>query len=211
MRCLIPALAATLLAAPALVFTAVPARADSMPNLIPAHDVSGSYIATAKDGPRTITVEYSKSANVLRVTAQAGAGYLLYDFATKDAKMVLPQMQRYMDQPSVADRAQALQGGTKGDDVSITKGATETIAGHACTDYNATDKTKGTSSTLCVTDDSVLLKLTSSDGGSIVAQSVSYTPVPAADVTVPPGFTPFIMPQMPAGMGNMPMPSASSQ
>ncbi len=211
MRCLIPALAATLLAAPALVFTAVPASADSMPNLIPVHDVSGSYIATGKDGPRTIAVEYSKSANVLRVTVAAGQGYLLYDFGAKDAKMVLPQMQRYMDQPSVASRAQMLQGGTKGDDVSIAKGGVETIAGHECTDYNATDKTKGTGSTLCVTDDSVLLKLTSSDGDSIVAQSISYTTVPTADVAVPPGYSQFVMPQMPPGMGNMPMPGAPSQ
>jgi hypothetical protein len=175
-----------------------------MPSLIPAHDVSGSYLVSGQDGPKTITVEYSKSANVLRLTPQDGAGYLLYDFAAKDAKMVLPQMQRYMDQPAVASRAQALQSGGNGDDVSIAKGAAETIAGHACTDYTATDKTKGTSSTLCVTDDSVLLKLTSGDGSSVMAQSVSYKSVPAADVTVPPGFTQFIMPQMPAGMAMPP-------
>jgi hypothetical protein len=200
MRILSATLVATFLATPALIFTAAPVMAESMPNLIPAHDLSGSYTATGKEGPRTITVEYSKSANVLRITTQDGQGYLLYDFAAKDAKMVLPQMQRYMDQPSVASRAEALQGGTKGDDVSITTGATEAIAGHTCTDYNATDKTKGTSSTLCVTDDSVLLKLTSSDGDSVVAQSISYTPVPEADVTVPPGYQPFVMPQMPPGM-----------
>jgi len=196
MRCLIPALAATLLA--------TPVWADSMPSLIPAHDVSGLYLVTGKDGQKTITVEYSKSAGVLRLTPPGGAGYLLYDFAAHDAKMVLPQMQRYMDQPAVAARAQALQGHGNGDDVSIATGATETIAGHDCTDYTATDKTKGTSSTLCVTDDSVLLKLTSDDGSTVVAQSVSYKSVPAADVTVPPAFTQFLMPQMPAGMAMPP-------
>lgn len=202
MRCLIPTLAAALLA--------TPVWADSMPSLVPTHDVSGTYLATGQDGPKTITVEYSKSANVLRLTPPGGAGYLLYDFAAHDAKMVLPQMQRYMEQPAIAAQANALQGPSNGGDVNITKGTTETIAGHECTDYNATDKSKGTRSTLCVTGDSVLLKLTSSDGGSIVAQSVSYTQVPVADVTIPPGFTQFTMPQMPPSMGNMPMPAAPS-
>lgn len=203
MRCLIPALAASLLAAPAC--------ADQLPNLVPAHDLTGSYLVTGKDGPKTVTVEYSKAANVLRLTPQDGAGYLLYDFAAKDAKMVLPQMQRYMEQPSVASRIASMQAPTNGNNVSIAKAGTETIAGHDCTDYTATNKTKGTSATLCVTDDSVLLKLTSTDGNSIVAQSVSYSAVPAADVTVPPGYMKFEMPQMPAGtsgMGNMPMPGA---
>ncbi len=203
MRCLIPALAATLLAAPALILAAVPADADPMPNLIPAHDVSGTYLVNGKTGPKTITIEYSKAAGVLRLTPQDGAGYLLYDFAAHDAKMVMPQMQRYMEQPSVADQARQLQTAANGGNVSIAKGATETIAGKDCTDYTATNKAKGTSSTLCVTDDGVLLKLTSGDG-SAVAQSVSYDAVPESDVQVPAGYIQFAMPQMPAGMGAMP-------
>lgn len=192
MRRLIPALAATLLAAPAL--------ADQMPNLIPAHDVTGTYLVTAQGGPKNVTVEYSKSANVLRLNPQGGQGYLLYDFGAHDAKMVMPDMQKYMDQPALANRAQALQG-ANGDNTSIAKGGTETIAGHECTDYTATDKTKGTSSTLCVTDDGVLLKLASPDS-SVVAQKVSYDSVPEADVTLPAGYTALTMPQIP-GMGSM--------
>lgn len=197
MRCLMPALAVTLLAA-------APAFANSMPNLIPAHDVSGTYLVTGNEGTQTITVEYSKSANVLRLNPQSNAGYILYNFTAKDAKMVMPQMQRYMDRPEMARRAAALQGKANGDDVTVEKGGVETIAGHDCTDYTATDKTRGTSSTLCVTDDGILLKLTSDKGGSVVAQTVSYAPVPAADVQVPPGYSEFVMPQMPAGMGNIP-------
>jgi hypothetical protein len=195
MRRFMPVLAATLLAGPAF--------ANEMPNLIPAHDVSGTYLINGKDGAKTVTVEYSKSANVLRINPQSDAGYILYDFGAKDAKMVMPQMQRYMDRPEMADRAEALEGKASGDDVSVVKGGTETIAGHDCTDYTVTNKTKGTSSTLCVTSDGVLLKLSSSEGGSIVAQSLSYNAVPASDVQVPPGYSQFVMPQMPAGMGNM--------
>jgi hypothetical protein len=191
MRTFTAILATALLAAPAL--------ADPMPNLIPEHDVSGTSRVTGNVGPKTITVEYSKAVGVLRLTPPGGAGYLLYDFAAKDAKMVMPQMQRYMDQPSVADQAKQLQNAGNGNNVSIAKGATETIAGKDCTDYTATSKTKGTSSTLCVTDDGVLLKLASTDG-SAVAQSISYNTVPEADVQVPAGYEQFVMPQMPPGM-----------
>ena len=204
MRCLILGLAATLLAAPVL--------ADRFPNMVPTHDVSGTYLITGKSSPQTLTVEYSKSANILRVNPPAQGGYILYDFATKDAKMVLPQMQRYMDESQVANAvaSQAQGGGGNGDAVSITTSGTETIAGHECTDYLATDSTKGTSSTICITADGVILSMLSSDGNKIVAQTISYDAVPAADVQVPPSFTLFAMPQLPAGMGgmgNMPMPN----
>jgi hypothetical protein len=206
MRFVISALAATLLALPAV--------ADQMLSLIPAHDVSGTYLFTTNNGPKTMTVEYSKAVNVLRLNPQGGTGYILYDFTAKDAKMVMPQMQRYMDEPQIAGRAASIQGSGNGDDVSVAKGGSETIAGHDCTDYTATDHTKGTSSTLCVTDDGVLLKMSSSEGDSAVAQSVSYAAVPEADVQVPPGYSAFAMPQMPAGMGpgamgGLPIPGAA--
>ncbi len=194
------AILAALLAAPALAATA-----DPMPNLIPAHDISGTYLVSGKAGPKTITIEYSKTAGVLRLTPPGGAGYLLYDFTAKDAKMVMPQMQRYMDQPSVADQAKQLQTAGNSNDVSVAKTGTETIAGKTCTDYTATSKTKGTSSTLCVTDDGVLLKIIS-DNGSAVAQSISYNPVPESDVQVPANYEQFVMPQMPSGMA---MPSGA--
>lgn len=193
MRRFIPALAASLLAAPA------PAFAAALPNLAPAHDVSGTYVMTRPDGTKTFTIEYSKSADTLRIDPQDGHGYILYDFETKDAKLVIPQMQRYMDNPQIADRVTALQDKIDNGDAAIVKGGTETIAGHECTDYNATDKAKDKSASMCVTDDGVLLKITSEDG-SIVAQSVSYNDVPAAEVTVPSDYTQFTMPQLPDGM-----------
>jgi hypothetical protein len=212
MRCLMPALAVTLMAAPAL--------ADSMPNIIPAHDVSGTYLIINKPGPQTLTVEYSKSANILRVNTPQGGGYILYDFGSKDAKMVMPQMQRYIDETQMASQFAPTPhtGGTDGGNVSITTGGTETIAGHDCTDYTATDATKGTTSTMCVTDDGVILSLLSSNGDKIVAQTISYGTVPDADVQLPPGYTKFAMPQMPAmsgmapgSMGGMQMPGGQNQ
>ena len=185
----------------ATAFLAGPALADQMPNMVPSHDVTGTYVMTGQNAPQTISVEYSKSADVLRLNMSQGQGYILYDFAAKDAKMVMPQMQRYMDQPRMADRVAAAQsGGGQGDDVSITRQGTESIAGYQCTDYKAADNTKGTWSVMCVTQDGVLLKMQSSDGTQAVAQSMSYEAVPEADVQVPAGYTEFVMPQLPAGM-----------
>lgn len=192
---LIPA--AALLAGSAF---ASPALASAMPNLIPTHDISGTYLVTGQQGPKLMKVAYSKSANTLRIDPPGGQAYILYDFSTKDGKMVLPQMQRYMDRPEMANRADAIEGKADGDDVTITKAGTETIAGHECTDYTAANKTKNTSATLCVTDDGVLLKLASANG-SAVAQTISYGTVPPASVQVPAGYTPFVMPQLPPGMG----------
>ena len=199
MRSFRTALAVTFLAVPVLTG---PAFADSMPSLIPAHDVSGTYLVSGQNGAKTVTVEYSKSANVLRINMQNSGSYILYDFTAKDGKMVMPQMQRYMDSPEMASRAAAIQNKANSGDVSVVKGGTETIAGHQCTDYTATDKTKGTSSTLCVTDDGVLLKIAAGNGGG-VAQTISYATVPETDVQVPAGYTQFVMPQLPPGMSGM--------
>jgi len=196
-------LAGTILAGPAL--------AQEMPSMAPDRDVSGTYLITKTGGQpsqQSMAMEYSKSSGTLRVNMpqnQGMAGYILYDFGTKDAKMVMPQMQKYMDYSTMAagftSMAHAHQGGASGDDVSITRGGSETIAGHECHDIIATDHTKNKTATLCLTDDHVLLSMTSSDGFSLVAQSISYGAVPDSDVQVPPGFTEFVMPQMPAGMG----------
>jgi len=196
-----------LLATVPLLLAAAPALAQTAPNIQPSRDVSGTYLITTAHGPQTVTVEYSKAANVVRVTPQdqgAGQSYILYDFGSREATMVMPQMQRYMVQPDLGARAAAVQGGG-GDDVTTAQDGTKTVAGYECNIYKVTDTTRGTSSTLCTTDDGVILEMTSSDGTTAEAQSISYGDVPAADVQLPPGYTAFAMPQMPGGMSGMGM------
>jgi hypothetical protein len=193
MRILAAALAATLLG--------LPAMADKMPNIIPTHDVTGTYLFTGRSGTRTVTVTvaYSKAAGVLRITPPDGQSYILYDFAAHDAKVVMPQMQRYMDESQMATAVtEAAHPGAGGDKVSITQTGSETIAGHACRDFKATDTTKGRWSILCITADGVILSINSSAGTKAVARRISYDTVPAADVQLPPGYTAF---QMPPGSG----------
>lgn len=177
------------------------ALADPMPKMIPDHDLSGTYLLTTpQQGARSFSVEYSKSADAVRFSPPGADSYILYDFAAKDAKAVMPPMRSYFDQPAMAAQVQALQG-ANGGNVSVAKDGSQSIAGHECTNYKITDNTKGTWSTLCTTDDGVILEMTASDGMHAVAQSVSYDTVPAADVQVPPGYTLMAIPQIPGVMG----------
>jgi hypothetical protein len=199
MRLLVPALAATL--------TALPALAAQPPSIVPTRDFSGTYQVTSPSNPtpQIFSVEYSAALQSVRFDNPDKQGYVIYDAATKDAKLVMPQMQRYMDQPMVTGRMQEMQngGGTDGDNISVSADGTRVVAGQSCANTKITDNTKGTWSEICTTSDNVLLAVDSSDGSHVVAQNISYTPVPAADLTVPAGYTQFVIPQMPAGMQGM--------
>ena len=177
------------------------ALADPMPKMVPEHDLSGTYLLTTpKEGTRSFSVEYSKSADIVRFNLPGASSYILYDLAAKDAKTVIPRMKSYFDQPSVAARAQALQaGGGTGEGATVV--GSKSIAGHECTNYKVTNPSKGTWSTFCTTADGVILEIANSDSTHAIAQTVSYDTVPAADVQVPPDYTQVMIPQMPEGMG----------
>lgn len=193
------------------------ANADPLPNMVPSHDVTGTYLVDSANGQQTMNVEYSAELQVIRVTPPSGQGYILYDFGAHDAKMVMPQMQKYMDQPSLAAKVQAMQSGgggasepgTSSAPPQVTTLGTKTIAGYSCMITQITDRSTGHWSKLCVTSDGVTLEVTASDGDHMVAQNVSYATVPVAEVQVPAGYTEFVMPAMPGGMsmpGGMAMP-----
>jgi hypothetical protein len=179
----------------AAAILAAPAMAASLPNMQPAHDVSGSYLITTEKGPRSITIEYGRSANILRVNLPGPRGaYILYDFTAKDAKMVMPQMQRYMDASRMAAGVAARTRVSSAESANITQTGTETIAGHTCQDYQIANPAKATITTICVTDDGVILSLLAPNGDKILAQSVSYSPVNPTDLQLPPGYTQFQRP-----------------
>jgi hypothetical protein len=203
-----------------LCLTAGGALADPLPDLTPARDFSGNYQMTSSNGAKNFAVEYNAAARTVRVTPPDGPGYFLYDFNARDAKMVMPQLQKYMDQPALSARAQALEpqdtGGSAAGSpskVEVTSTGALTIAGYQCQNTKITDTSNGHWSQLCVTSDGVLLQVLSSDGNQITAQSISYAAVPLADVTVPGGYTPLVIPSMPPGMslpGGMQLPGGMS-
>ncbi len=94
------------------------ALAQPFPNIVPAHELTGTYQMTSPNGPpQTFTVEYSAAAHTLRMTmpgGQGAMGYILYDFGTHDAKLVMPQMQKYMDMAQLSVMAKTLDPGLSG-------------------------------------------------------------------------------------------------
>jgi hypothetical protein len=191
------------------------ALAQPFPNIVPAHDLTGTYQMTSpNNAPQNVTVEYSAAARSLRMTMPGGEGamgYVLFDFGTHDAKMVMPQMQKYMDMAQLSAMAKSIDPGmsspapTPGapppDHYTVTKAGTEEIAGYECTVTEIADTTQNKWSKLCVTEDHVILGVDTSDGEHLAAQSISYAPVPEGDVEVPDGYTEMVMPGMPGGMG----------
>ena len=210
-----------LLSGLALSLAASGALAGPFPNLTPARDFSGNYQMTSNDGAKDFAVEYSAAARAARITPPQGPGYFLYDFTLRDAKMVIPQMQKYMDQPALSAQAQALQQQGAGapapagtpSQMQVTSMGNQTIAGYACQNTKITDTSNGHWTQLCATSDGVLLQLLSSSGERITAQSISYAAVPVEDVTVPDGYTQLAVPVFPPGMslpGGMQLPGGMS-
>jgi hypothetical protein len=184
MRCLAPAFAAALLA--------LPAWADPLPSIVPTHDVSGTYQLTDPDGTQLIAVEYSVNANVLRLAPQSGGNYILYDFNANDAKMVLPSLQHYYEQPDIVSKIQKIEADINSGRSNAVAGGTETIGGETCTDYTPASNADGT--VICITSDGIILKLVSPNGTSFVAQSFAGNLVPPTDLQVPPGYTELTAP-----------------
>jgi hypothetical protein len=200
----------------ALLITAGAALADPLPNFVPAHDLTGTYVMTSPkgDGPKQLAVEYSAALRIARITPDQGDGYILYDFGAHDAKMVMPPMQRYMDMPQLAAQANLIQG-AGGNPPPAASGpptmprieylGTKTIIGHDCRVTKVTDPNDGHWSQICGTPDGVILEVTTDESDEIIAKAISYAPIAPADVQIPPGYTAFAMPTLPNGMP-MPMP-----
>lgn len=172
---------------------AVPAAADPLPSLVPSHDVSGTFLFTTPQGTQTFAIAYSRDQNAMRLTPQAGAtaelysgdAYILYDFNANDAKIVMPQLQRYFEQPALVAVMQRVQNDVASAAGNVTAGATETIAGYPCTDYTSGT---GNGALLCVTADGVVLKLAATNGDSAVAEAMSYDGISADEVELPAGY-----------------------
>jgi hypothetical protein len=208
----------TALLASMLCLAARTALADPLPNITPDHDFSGTYVMTKPDGSaKTVAVEYGAGRHTARIAVQDNPGYILYDFGTRDAKLVMPQIQKYMDMPALAAQARLVQsGGGPADNGQpntpplVQTLGTETIAGHDCRDTKITDTTNGHWSEVCSTAGGIILQVKSDEGDTVVAQTISESTVPDEDLDVPPGYTLFVMPGLPGGMvlpGGMQMPS----
>jgi hypothetical protein len=198
------------------------ALADALPNITPDHDFTGIYLMTKPDGDaKTITVSYSAAVRAARIDVPDSPGYVLIDLATHDFKMVMPPEQKYMDMAALAAQGRLLMGANRGaaaPDPNAPPSAppeiedlgTATYAGHTCDLMKITDPSNGDWTEICTTHGGIILHIHTDKGDDVTAQKISDTAVAPADVEIPPGYTPFVMPGMPGGMqlpGGMQMPN----
>jgi hypothetical protein len=190
-----------------------PALADQLPNFMPSRDFSGTYLMTGNGDAKTLAVEYGAGPRIARITPEGNGGYIIFDIAAHDAKMVIPPMHQYMDLPELAEQANLLQG-AHGNPMPDETGAparpqiqdmgTQTVAGQTCRMTKVTNANDGKWSEICTTGDGVILEIVTSQGNHIVAQEISYAHVPMADLQVPPGYSGFGMPGMAGGGMSLP-------
>jgi hypothetical protein len=212
----------TALLASILCFSTSAALADALPNITPDHDFTGIYLMTKPGGDaKTITVAYNAAVRAARIDVPDSPGYVLIDLATHDFKMVMPPEQKYMDMAALAAQGRLLMGANRGaaaPDPNAPPSAppeiedlgTATYAGHTCDLMKITDASNGDWTEICTTHGGIILHIHTDKGDDVTAQKISDTAVAPADVEIPPGYTPFVMPGMPGGMqlpGGMQMPN----
>lgn len=187
MRLAISALAAGLLALPAL--------AQEQPPLSPTRDVSVTYRVAAGQEMR---MSWLVAEQRMRVDMPGGAGWLVVDQNSRTMFMVMDQQRMVMELP--------MQGGPGGvsiptrppDSARFTRGGTATVAGLSCTIWRYVDgATRGEA---CLTADGVMLRSSGThdgQGGSVEATAVAYGPQDPTRFRRPAGYRTM---QLPGGM-----------
>ncbi len=177
-----PCIAACLLAA----FAATPlAQADERPTTMPTRDVDITY-QMAAPGPsgkiQTLSqrMRWSPEAGLLRVDPPAQGVYTIMDYhahkllVVSDAQrsVMLMHAAANVTAPGVSPTAKFVRGGQG------------SVAGLACTDWQTSDFT-GQPTTVCLTDDGVLLRAKRGDHVLVQAAQVAYGPIDPGVFKVP--------------------------
>ncbi|WP_419897049.1 DUF4412 domain-containing protein [Roseomonas sp. USHLN139] len=201
--------ATALLTLPALL---APAAAQTAPSLRPTRDVAVTYkmvggpaVPGAPAG-QEIRMAWSAATGKQRVDPPGGMGWMLIDRQANTAVMVMEQQRSIMTMPpaTVAQMTQEMPA-----DARFTRKGSATVAGTACTEWDVV--TSQVNTTLCVTDDGVMLRAVGQapNGGGprgMEATEVRYAPQEAARFTVPADYKPLQLGQMP---GATPAPGAA--
>lgn len=174
-----------------------PASAQSTdgPLLAPNHDVGVLYRlggAMRVHGAEKLQASYVDGARRTRLDyfrwseAKYAFDARIFDRESKREFEIRPEVAAYVDRP--IDK-QPNPGLFLTRDMSFTRLGTETVAGTACTDWGITVQGMPRGGA-CVTDDGVLLRLTSADGVALMtATLVAYGKAPDSAFVPPDGYT----------------------
>ena len=183
-------------------------------NLRPTKDVSVTYRlagmpAQGADGqtmpPQEMRMSWSVTEGKQRVDPPGGMGWMLIDRRANSAVMVMEQQRVVLALPANAAAAMSQDAPP---DARFTRKGTVQVAGQSCTEWDVAVP-QGTS-TICVTEDGVMLRAASPlpDGSGVSrleATEVRYGAQDSARFRVPAGFQEMQMPaQAPGGQGGSP-------
>lgn len=187
----------------ALLALTVPARAADPPMIHPSRDVAVDYRSTgAPQGPAAgpgavVTMRFSSKSGRIRIDGASGRGYAILDPGAGEMTMVMEERHMYVQR--AADPGMMAM--FKATNASFKKTGSDTIAGVACTIYNATFNDHA--GQVCLTDDGVMLRARSADADrqrELEAVTVTYADQPASLFEIPAGYQKLEMPNMPPGM-----------
>lgn len=174
-----------------LGFGAGTARAEegAHPRLTPERDVTVIYSVQPQGAPapEQVSVAFAKDGNKLKIEPLSHVGATILDRPAQTVTLVLMKQHLYavvtphhgLRNPFLLDLS-----------MHFTPQGTDRVAGLECGKW--TIATPRGMATACVTPDGVILSEegVDSDGlrGKLLAQTVTYAPIPAAEFQPPPGF-----------------------
>ncbi len=181
-------------------FTAM-ARAQDHPLLLPTRDVTVIYRLPGDDA--------GNSAQKMQATFADGGSKIRYDFfrfteakypfvswicdrSPERVVVLMPESRQFEIRPYPTG---APPGGFLSSDLGFKKQQSTAVAGQPCTNWAVTSSNAKVNGTVaCITEDGVLLRLSSpdpKDPPQLLAQTLSYTAAPGQIFAPPPGFTRF--------------------
>jgi hypothetical protein len=174
-------------------------QAQDHPVLLPTRDVSiiyrlpGSSLgnsaqkmqATFADGSKKIRYDLFRFSE-----AKVPFASWIYDQAAERLIVVMPESRQYEVQPYPTGPT---PGGLLSADLGFKRQQMASVAGQPCTNWALTSPSPNLNgSVACITDDGVVLRLSSPDPKDpphLLAQIVSYTSAPSQVFAPPPGFS----------------------
>jgi hypothetical protein len=183
--------------AAAILLIAVPALAQEAPrNIQPTRDVAVTYRFTGPSAEaQEMRMAWSATERKQRIDPPGGMGWMLLDRNAGSAVMVMEQQRMVMNMPATASAGPMtndLPPGTR-----FARKGTAQLAGQSCTEWEVTMPEMR--STVCMTDDGVMLRAVSDLPGNagrstMEATEVRYGAQDPARFRVPQGYQSMPMP-----------------
>jgi hypothetical protein len=177
------------------------ARAQDHPLLLPTRDVAIIYRlpgdSMGKSGQK-MQATFADGSNKIRydffrfTEAKYPFASWIYDRVAERLIVMMPESRQYEVRPYPTG---STPGGFLSSDMGFKKQQLTAVAGQPCTNWVVTSSSPKVNGTVaCITDDGVLLRLSSQDPKDppqLLAQSLTYTAAPSQFFTPPAGFMRF--------------------